>query len=113
MLAVNTLPGLTDAGLADEHMNDSRRMMRAMLVPHTAAEGATARAAIMMEADADSISAALRRLFSMSDHEREMIGMNGRCLVEDRFQWLRIGRQMMDVYDWILGLGDRPDCVMN
>jgi len=63
-----------------------------------------------MEADPDSISAALRRLFSMSDSEREAMGMNGRRLVEQSFQWGRIGRQMADVYDWVLG-GSRPTTV--
>lgn len=73
-------------------------------------EGAEAGAAVMMEADPDSISAALRRLFSMSDSEREAMGMNGRRLVEQSFQWGLIGRQMADVYDWVLG-GSRPTTV--
>ena len=38
MLAVDTLPGLTDAGLAEERLNDNRRNMRDMLSPHSAAE---------------------------------------------------------------------------
>jgi hypothetical protein len=38
MLAVDTLPGLADTGLASERINDNRRMMREMLLPHTTAE---------------------------------------------------------------------------
>ena len=76
-------------------------------------EGAAAEAAIMMEADSDSIAGALRRLFSMSDFERECMGMNGRHLVEEKFQWPQIARQMVDVYDWMLGLGPKPGCVLN
>lgn len=72
--------------------------------------GAAAGAAIMMEPDPESISAALHRLFSMNDFERESMGMSGRCLVEEHFQWPRIGRQMADVYDWMLG-GSRPTTV--
>ena len=56
-------------------------------------------AAIMMEAAPNSIMAALRRLFLMRDAEREVIGKNSRSLVEERFNWSRIGRQMPEVYD--------------
>jgi len=40
MLVVDTMPGLVDAGLAVERMNDNRREMREMLGPRTAAERA-------------------------------------------------------------------------
>jgi glycosyltransferase involved in cell wall biosynthesis len=60
----------------------------------------------------DSITAALRQLFSLSDSEREAMGRNGRCLVEERYQWPRIGKSMSEVYDWILGHGPTPDCVL-
>jgi poly(glycerol-phosphate) alpha-glucosyltransferase len=75
-------------------------------------EGAKAGAAIMMDPEADSIAAALRCLFSMTDADRDAMGMNGRSLVEKRFQWQRVGETMTQVYDWILGRGPRPDCVM-
>jgi hypothetical protein len=39
------------------------------------------------------------------------MGLNGRNLVEKRFQWQRIGETMTEVYDWILGCGPRPECV--
>lgn len=70
-------------------------------------EGEAAGAAVMMEIDADSIAAALRQLFSLSDRDRESMGANGRRLVEERFQWSRIAQQMADMYDWVLG-GSRP-----
>jgi poly(glycerol-phosphate) alpha-glucosyltransferase len=73
-------------------------------------EGAAAGAAIMMEPEVDSISMALGSLFSMSDTDLETMGTNGRRLVEERFEWPCIGRQMADVYDWMLG-GTRPSTV--
>lgn len=73
-------------------------------------ESVSAGAALMMEPDVDSISEALRQLFSMNDVEREELGSNGHLLVEQHFQWSRIGRQMSDVYDWVLG-GSRPNTV--
>ena len=74
-------------------------------------EGVGAGAAIIMDSDARSIAAALRQLFSMTDQERVAMGCNGRCLVEERYQWPRIGKAMTEVYDWVLGHGPRPDCV--
>lgn len=38
MLALDTLPGLVDAGLAEERIYQDRRVMREMLFPHTSAE---------------------------------------------------------------------------
>jgi poly(glycerol-phosphate) alpha-glucosyltransferase len=75
-------------------------------------EGAAAGAAIMMEPEVNSIAAALRQLFSLTDSEREAMGGNGRSLVEMRYQWQQIGRSMTEVYDWVLGLGPRPGCVL-
>jgi glycosyltransferase involved in cell wall biosynthesis len=75
-------------------------------------EGADAKAAIVMAPEVNSIAAALRQLFSFSDLEREAMGHNGRRLVEERYQWSRIGNSMTEVYDWVLGHGPRPACVL-
>jgi glycosyltransferase involved in cell wall biosynthesis len=76
-------------------------------------EGSQAGAAIVIEQNVDGMATGLRRLFSMSDSERERIGSNGRKLVESKFQWSCVAEQMAAVYDWILGLGPQPDCVKN
>jgi len=75
-------------------------------------EGATAGAAILMDPNARSIAAVLRQFFSMTEQEREAMGRSGRCLVEERYQWQRIGKTMTEVYDWILGHGPKPDCIL-
>jgi poly(glycerol-phosphate) alpha-glucosyltransferase len=75
-------------------------------------DGADAKAAIMMTPEVSSIAAALRQLFSISDSERDTMGRNGRRLVEERYQWPHIGNSMTEVYDWILGYGPRPACVL-
>ncbi len=75
-------------------------------------EGAKVGAAIFMDPDARSIATAMRQLFSVTERAREAMGRNGRCLVEERYQWQRIGRAMTEVYDWILGYGPKPDCVL-
>ena len=40
------------------------------------------------------------------------MGRRGRAWAEDAFSWDQVARQMRTVYDWVLGLGDRPDCVV-
>ena len=76
-------------------------------------DGAEAGAAIMMEPDVSSIAKALRRLFSLTDSEREAMGRSGKLLVKARYQWQTIGRSMTEVYDWVLGKGPKPSCVMD
>jgi poly(glycerol-phosphate) alpha-glucosyltransferase len=39
------------------------------------------------------------------------MGERGRRLVEERFSWAKIARQMKAVYEWVLGGGPRPECV--
>jgi glycosyltransferase involved in cell wall biosynthesis len=90
----------------------SRRLPVLMTRECNLPEGAEVGAAIMMDTDAKSIAVALRQLFSATDREREAMGRNGRHLVEARYQWQRIGKAMTEVYDWILGLGPKPDFVL-
>jgi poly(glycerol-phosphate) alpha-glucosyltransferase len=76
-------------------------------------EGTRAGAAIAMEANEESIAAALNRLFSMSCQELKQMGSLGRRLVEERFQWPYVAEQMTQVYDWILNQGPQPSCILN
>jgi poly(glycerol-phosphate) alpha-glucosyltransferase len=76
-------------------------------------EGSRVGAAIMMEADVEGICGALSKLFSMDSVEREAMGARGRRLVEEQFRWPRIADQITQVYDWILGCGPQPICVVS
>lgn len=76
-------------------------------------EGSRAGAAVMMEADVEGVCGALSKLFSMDRVEREAMGARGRHLVEEQFRWPRIADQMTQVYDWVLGAGPQPACVLN
>ena len=42
---------------------------------------------------------------------REM-GLRGRKLIEDKYSWKVPGRQMAEVYEWLAGRRDRPECVV-
>jgi len=32
--------------------------------------------------------------------------------VEEKFSWPKIARQMKEVYEWVLGKGPKPECVV-
>jgi len=68
-------------------------------------------AAISVEPEVDALVDGLRRLMSLSDEELRTMGIKGRELVAQRYTWPHIARQMVDVYEWVLGERDRPECV--
>ena len=39
------------------------------------------------------------------------LGINGRKLVEDQFSMNAVGKQMLELYNWILNDGDKPKYV--
>lgn len=53
---------------------------------------------------------ALRKAMALSDDERHAMGARGRDYVR-RYDWDDIARQTMDVYRWVLGQGQVPECV--
>jgi glycosyltransferase involved in cell wall biosynthesis len=53
---------------------------------------------------------ALREAMALRDAERRAMGERGRAYVR-RFDWEVIAGQTLDLYRWLLGQGDRPDCV--
>jgi poly(glycerol-phosphate) alpha-glucosyltransferase len=69
-------------------------------------------AAIRIETNPESIAQGLHGLLSMSDAERREMAHRGRTLVEAKFSWPKIGRDIHAVYEWILGRSPRPDSVL-
>jgi glycosyltransferase involved in cell wall biosynthesis len=55
---------------------------------------------------------ALHEAINLSDKARIEMGRRGRQLVEERFSWSKIGEEMHRVYEWILGGGPPPGCVV-
>jgi glycosyltransferase involved in cell wall biosynthesis len=107
------LPSLSE-GLPMSVLEAWSWCLPALITPHcNLPEGERAGAAIAIEPGAGGIAAALNRLFSMSNTERETMGKRGRRLVEEKFQWPQVVQQMTGVYDWILGFGPQPACVLN
>ena len=74
-------------------------------------EGFEAHAALRIGTTPEEIAPGLKLLREMSDNDRSEMGNRGRALVATRFSWPRIGEQMRNVYQWMLGGGAPPDTV--
>jgi glycosyltransferase involved in cell wall biosynthesis len=61
---------------------------------------------------AEPLAEALREAISLNDEERQAMGIRGRMLVEEKFAWPKIAAEMKSVYEWILGGGAPPSCVI-
>jgi poly(glycerol-phosphate) alpha-glucosyltransferase len=58
-----------------------------------------------------AIRQSLEILMEMSLEDRRAMGAAGRRLVENRFSWPQVARQMTEVYQWVAGGGAKPDTV--
>jgi glycosyltransferase involved in cell wall biosynthesis len=59
----------------------------------------------------EPMAATLSAAMSLSRDARRGMGERGRAWMERDFGWDGIGRQMADVYRWLVEGGDRPACV--
>ncbi|WDE98209.1 glycosyltransferase [Lentisphaera profundi] len=55
---------------------------------------------------------AIREAMNLNDDERQSQGAIAQKLAHDHFSWPKIGTEMNQVYDYVLGKGDRPGCVI-
>lgn len=60
----------------------------------------------------EPLAAALREAMSLPPTTSRDMGRRGRAYVEENFGWPSIAQQMLSVYRWVLGQGERPDCVI-
>jgi len=74
-------------------------------------EGFREGAALRIGTDPFSIAEGMRELLQGSSRDLATMGANGRALVEDRFTWPKVAAQMKEVYEWIVGGGNRPGCL--
>lgn len=74
-------------------------------------EGTEAGAAVRISLEPEIMAVELRDFFALTRSEQQHIGDAGRGLVEERFDWRSIGRQMADVYSWCCDEGPKPDCI--
>lgn len=62
---------------------------------------------IGVEPLAEALDAATR----LSPDELRRMGRRGRALVERKYTWPHIAEQMIEVYNWVGGTGDKPNCI--
>jgi poly(glycerol-phosphate) alpha-glucosyltransferase len=75
-------------------------------------EGFQREAAIRIETHPAGLAQGLRALFDMSASEQTEMGRRGRALVAERFTWPKVAAEMRSVYEWVLGGGAPPACVV-
>lgn len=61
----------------------------------------------------EPLAVALREAMNLPPDTLRDMGQRGRVYVEQNFGWPGIAQQMLSVYRWVLGQGDKPDCVMS
>jgi len=75
-------------------------------------EGFATGAALHIGPSAESIAQTLEDLFRAPPAALRLMGEKGRELVRDRFTWPKVAAEMKAVYDWVLGSGSKPSCVI-
>jgi glycosyltransferase involved in cell wall biosynthesis len=76
-------------------------------------EGYAAGAAIRIETDPPQMAAGIMGLVGMPPDTRLNMGLKGRELVAERFNWTQIAISMHEVYEWLLGRRTKPICVVD
>jgi glycosyltransferase involved in cell wall biosynthesis len=75
-------------------------------------EGFAAEAALALGSNVKSITAGLAEFFALNRQTQTAMGERGWQLVKRRFSWQHVAEEMLAVYRWVLGHGERPDCVI-
>ncbi|NVJ85989.1 MAG: glycosyltransferase [Algoriphagus sp.] len=60
----------------------------------------------------NSLKEALENALSLSDEERKEMGLKGRKLIEEKYSIEVVARQMIQLYQWILGGQEKPEFVL-
>jgi poly(glycerol-phosphate) alpha-glucosyltransferase len=74
-------------------------------------EGFTVGAAIKIGCSVEEVSDGLNVLFGVRESELAEMGARGRELVAGRFAWKNVTRDLRRVYQWMVGEGEKPECV--
>jgi poly(glycerol-phosphate) alpha-glucosyltransferase len=61
--------------------------------------------------DPKSISEALLNLLALNDHQRCLMGIRGRQLIEKSYSWDVVAKKFTSVYEWLTGKRPTPECV--
>ena len=65
-----------------------------------------------IETGIDPLICSLREALGLQSGALREMGIRGRELVQERYDWKAIGITMLQVYEWMLGGGPKPGCVL-
>jgi glycosyltransferase involved in cell wall biosynthesis len=57
------------------------------------------------------LAQALRKATELDDETRQRMGKRGGELVAIKYSWRELAKKMKSFYEWLLGRGERPECV--
>ncbi len=60
-----------------------------------------------------ALANALREATNRTNGELAEMGKRGQQLIQEKYTWPRIAAQMHEVYRWVLGIGGKPNSVVN
>ncbi|MBD2357533.1 glycosyltransferase [Tolypothrix sp. FACHB-123] len=66
-----------------------------------------------IEDNQQALKVALFNAMQMSVIERQIMGLKGRDLVEAKYSWNSIAKEMANFYQWILHGGEPPNCIQS
>ena len=70
-------------------------------------------AGVIVRPNAEGAEDGLRRLMAMTQSERHIMGARGRAMVEANYTWDKVAAQIIEVYEWLLGGREQPECVVS
>ena len=74
--------------------------------------GFSRNAAIRIDPNVESITRGLIEFFQASNAARQKLADNGLQLVKDKFVWSVLAEEMKGLYEWALGSGPKPRCII-
>lgn len=74
-------------------------------------DGFQTNSAIRIEPEIESIVDGLNKLFTMNENDLIQMGLNGYKLVCKKYTWESVAKQMIELYDWVLGKIEKPSFV--
>ncbi|WP_262148712.1 glycosyltransferase [Chryseobacterium foetidum] len=70
------------------------------------------KAGAWIDVGVDSLRTTLEEFLQKDSSELEQMGKNGRRLVEDKYSIESVGKQFLELYDWIINKTQKPDFVV-
>jgi glycosyltransferase involved in cell wall biosynthesis len=64
-----------------------------------------------IEDERNALALALTAAMQLDDRDRQEMGCKGRIMVETKYSWHSVGKEMSALYHWILAGGSVPSCI--